>query len=504
MPRIIAIAFIVLAHAAFAGAQAPQSSTATATTRLIPFAGTTPDISGAPFTGEVTVTFELYEDQEGGAPLWSESQTVSVNRGRYQVYLGGGAPLPQAAFSQERARWLGVSVGNRALPRVMLVAVPYALRAADADTLGGQPAASFVRSRADGRLETSAGVSIHEAVDGSGIAGQLAKFSSATTLSSSVISESASNRIGINLPDPTGGGVVDSVFSIKNLDNNTGFGILNETQQRRFAINTLASGGWLLYDGGSSTWNAGIGQLNGRLGIGTTTPDDQLHLKSAASPSLRIDGPVNTAAVGAKLRMTEDSGVAGGVGFEAFLDGITNTLVWRTIDFNSVQNDNILVMKRGTPNNIGIGLLDPLDKLHVAGDVRVGTGTTGCVKDADATIIAGTCSSDRRLKKNVTPFHSSLDKVSQLQPVHFYWNADAYPDRHFGASESFGLIAQDVEQVLPELVTTDDQGYKAVRYSALPLHMLQAIKELKAENDSLKQLLQAQEARLRRLEEARK
>jgi hypothetical protein len=70
--------------------------------------------------------------------------------------------------------------------------------------------------------------------------------------------------------------------------------------------------------------------------------------------------------------------------------------------------------------------------------------------------------------------------------VHFSWRADEYPDRHFGPSQSFGLIAQDVEPILPELVTTDAQGYEAVRYNALPMYMLQAIKELKAENDALK------------------
>ena len=62
------------------------------------------------------------------------------------------------------------------------------------------------------------------------------------------------------------------------------------------------------------------------------------------------------------------------------------------------------------------------------------------------------------------------------------------------------MIAQDVEKVLPELVTADDQGYKAVRYNALPFYMLQAIKDLKAENDELKQRLEQQEQRLRRLE----
>ena len=150
--------------------------------------------------------------------------------------------------------------------------------------------------------------------------------------------------------------------------------------------------------------------------------------------------------------------------------------------------------------SVGIGTSAPADKLHVNGDIRVGTGTTGCVKDADGTVIAGVCASDRRFKKDITSFASSLDKVSRLQPVYFHWRSDEYPDRHFGATESFGLIAQDVEAILPELVTTDEKGYKAVKYNALPLHMLQAIKELKSENDTLKQQLATQEERLRRLE----
>ena len=157
---------------------------------------------------------------------------------------------------------------------------PYALRAADADTVGGQPASTFVRSRADGRLETDAGLVAQAAVDGSGVPGQLAKFSGTETLSSSVISESATNRVGLGLPDPTGGGVVDSVFTIRNFDNNTGFGVLNQTQQRRFALNTLASGGWKLYDGGSGTWNEGLTQLNGRVGLGHNTPDARLRVVS--------------------------------------------------------------------------------------------------------------------------------------------------------------------------------------------------------------------------------
>jgi endosialidase-like protein len=66
------------------------------------------------------------------------------------------------------------------------------------------------------------------------------------------------------------------------------------------------------------------------------------------------------------------------------------------------------------------------------------------------------------------------------------WRSDEFPDRHFGNSQNYGLIAQDVEQVLPELVATDSDGYKAVDYSKLPLLTIQAVKELKAENEARK------------------
>lgn len=499
-------AFLLAATASPSWSQLPAHTVAP-TTRLMPVSGVLTDGRGRPMSGRVTVSFELYDAREDGVLLWTETQQVEADaRGRYTAYLGASAGVPQEAFSSEQARWLGVRVGGRELPRMMLVAVPYALRAADAATLGGQPASSFVRSRADGRLETSSGVLFAApAIDGSGVPGQIAKFNSTTSLSSSVISETATNRIGFGLTDPTGGGVVDSVFTIRNFDNNTGFGILNQTQQRRFAINTLASGGWAIYDGGTGGWTAGLSQVAGRVGIGNNAPQADLHLKSVSAAAIaRLDGPVNVVD-GPRLRWTEAT--VGpeyeGVGFEAHLDGSANKLIFRSFDGSSTLTDNILVMVR-SGGAVGLGTVTPADQLHVAGDIRVGTGTTGCVKDADATVIAGTCSSDRRLKKAITPFGRALEQVASLQPVHFYWRADEYADRHFGTSESFGLIAQDVEKILPELVTTDEKGYKAVRYHALPMHMLQAIKDLKSENDGLRQRLEQQEERLRRLEEGRR
>jgi len=137
------------------------------------------------------------------------------------------------------------------------------------------------------------------------------------------------------------------------------------------------------------------------------------------------------------------------------------------------------------------------DRLQVIGDIRVGTsGTNGCLKDFSGAGLVGTCSSDLRLKKDITPFGAVLDRIAALQPVHYFWRADEFPDRHFGNAQAAGLIAQDVEQVLPELVETDKDGFKAVNYSKLPLFTIQAVKELKAENDALKQREREHDAEL--------
>ena len=122
------------------------------------------------------------------------------------------------------------------------------------------------------------------------------------------------------------------------------------------------------------------------------------------------------------------------------------------------------------------------------GDIRVGTsGTNGCVRNFAGTGIIGSCSSDRRFKKDITPFSHVLEQVTALQPVHYSWRAADFPAQHFGEGRAYGLIAQDVEEVLPELVVTNDDGFKAVDSSALPLLTIQAVKDLKSENDALKQ-----------------
>ena len=93
--------------------------------------------------GIVEMTFRIYSVREGGEPLWTETQQVSVGQDEeYTVLLGARAEkgLPQAVFAAGQARWLGIAVdGAPEQPRVPLDSVAYAMKAADAETLGGYP-----------------------------------------------------------------------------------------------------------------------------------------------------------------------------------------------------------------------------------------------------------------------------------------------------------------------------------------------------------------------------
>lgn len=118
---------------------------------LLQFAGTLKDAAMRPVTGAASVTFAIYSDQDGGTALWSETQNVLADaNGHFNVLLGGATVngIPAELFGTGQSRWLGISTARSAeMPRVLLASVPYALRAADADTLGGLPASAYVTTQ---------------------------------------------------------------------------------------------------------------------------------------------------------------------------------------------------------------------------------------------------------------------------------------------------------------------------------------------------------------------
>ena len=177
----LCLSMCVLGLSCVAGAQTPaQPAAATSqpsVPRLVKFSGMLKDGKGAPKSGVAGVTFAIYAEQEGGAPLWMETQNVTLDEGgHYTALLGAnsseGVPVElfasgpsqkalwvnewrekdNAPFeAQGKERWLGVEGADiHATGRVLLVSVPYALKAADAETLGGMPASAFVLANAGG------------------------------------------------------------------------------------------------------------------------------------------------------------------------------------------------------------------------------------------------------------------------------------------------------------------------------------------------------------------
>jgi hypothetical protein len=173
---------------------------------VIRFSGNLVDVNGKPLSGVVGVTFSLYRDEQGGTPLWVETQNVSADKGgHYAVTLGSARTqgLPQAIFASGEARWLGVQPqGQAERARVLLMSVPYALKAADAETVGGLPPSAFVLAAPSTRASTlvTAG---SPPVGGSGTTNYIPIWTDNTgDLGNSVLYQTSTGMIGIGTTTP--------------------------------------------------------------------------------------------------------------------------------------------------------------------------------------------------------------------------------------------------------------------------------------------------------------
>ena len=223
------------------GQQIPSPATTATVPRLIRITGSVHDATKLPLTGSVGITFTLYNDGNDQMAVWQEVQTVQLDSsGHYSVLLGATneAGLPQEIFSSGQARWLGVQPDGQAeQPRILLVSVAYALKAADSDLLGGKPASAFVLAGSQSsppqqpsgaqvdsaRLQVGSQVATSTAgglpllvpppaacssitSDGNATVNQLSKFTSACNIEDSAIFESNGN-VGIGNTNP--GGTLD-------------------------------------------------------------------------------------------------------------------------------------------------------------------------------------------------------------------------------------------------------------------------------------------------------
>ncbi len=232
--------------------------------------------------------------------------------------------------------------------------------------------------------------------------------------------------------------------------------------------------------------------FNADVGIGTSNPGQILELSESKPDGETVILQRNsaTASVNNTVNVVHRVNSLGPsrvtLKIKSSLNDISSTTPNSLVHFQTFNSGAFVNAISLNGEEVGIGTASPDDKLDVNGDMRVGSGTTGCVMDADGTVIAGTCSSDQRFKKDIVPLSSLLNRIASLTPVNYKWRSKEYPDKAWSEETQLGFIAQDVEEVLPQLVVQDEDGYKQLRYHQLPILSIQAIKELKEENDVLK------------------
>ncbi len=247
---------------------------------------------------------------------------------------------------------------------------------------------------------------------------------------------------------------------------------------------------------------------DGKVGIGTTNPISTFQVN---------EGPTMTAGYSRIATFYAHHPVIQ-------LKGISNTNHSGFIGYDAQANVEAMRFWTGRPNNdigtsasnamsiyatgnvrIGSGIFSPNVKLEVCGNTKI----VGQIQANSSSLSAGlTCSSDERLKKNINTYTDAAATINKLTGKQYFWKTEEFKDRGFDERLKYGFIAQEVEKVLPNLVYTDDKGFKSVDYIQVIPILTNAIKEQQKElelqkmkNEELMHVLKDMELRLQALEQ---
>jgi trimeric autotransporter adhesin len=229
--------------------------------RLVQFSATLKDALARPVSGVASVTFAIYAEQEGGAALWSETQNVLADSsGHYSVLLGAATSsgVPAELFGTGQSRWLGVTVARQPeLPRVLLASVPYALKAGDADTLGGLPASAYVTTQSLAALTARPATTV--------VTGGTSIIATGAAQSSAAFNAAGASQLGAGFYAAGAGAPNVETSNASAVPGQSG--VTQATPSGSGTTNYLP-----LWTSSSALGNSILFQTNSRIGVGTTTP----------------------------------------------------------------------------------------------------------------------------------------------------------------------------------------------------------------------------------------
>jgi hypothetical protein len=368
-------------------------------------------------------------------------------------------------------------------------------------------------------------------------------YLSITTQSSEKMRITSAGNVGIGTTSPTGH-MLDIASTQGDVNNSAiralfpaGGGLLNT----EFGALAYRGGVWTAVYGKQGAASSAA-YFDGNVGIGTPSPAATLDVVSSGSIQTSILARGQDANFRLVSRQDKSSNDSGAIVGEFGVD-------WTTTRNSAIRfhrggdatggfmtfttNDGSERMRITTAGNVGIGTTSPSEKLHVVGTgyftsfvgiaatttsswgLAVGTpaGADGAIKttgsvqinsgalavgsitpsatagriDASNDIVAYS-TSDSRLKENITPIANALDKVKSLTGVEFDWKEET-KDVHGYEGHDVGVIAQEVQAVLPEAIRTNDSGYLSVRYEKMIALLIEANKELAARVEELERKL---------------
>ena len=270
-------------------------------------------------------------------------------------------------------------------------------------------------------------------------------------------------NVGIGTTTPAA--KLDVAGSIKIVDGTQGSAKVLTSNAAGLASWQPAGGGGGWTDGGPVVR---LTTTTDSVGIGTTGPEAKLHIEASGSAAILL-----TPTSGGARTVIMSVGIGSGAGFI--------TVGGRPLTFHTDNVERMRITGTGPTTKVGIGTTIPaaaLDVQTVTPGLKVG-----------ATCVSGSCPSDARLKQDIQYLSGSLATLVGLKPVAFRFTDDSHA--HVG----YGLLAQDVQQVAPHLVSQGEDGALRVDYSPLTMMLVEALKTQQAQLERLEARINELKAR---------